>query len=1376
MKLVSLALDSPRSFRYRPRLVRDEDVIAELKELLPRCLTADWVRIGSQLTRLVRDEQSGARRSNRLNGLLRKALESVAFRERRAEDVPRVRYPAELPITARAEDIVAAIRDNPVVVIAGETGSGKTTQIPKMCLASGLGIAGKIACTQPRRVAAQSVSKRIAEELSVKWGKEVGCKIRFDDRSSPQSYIKMMTDGMLLAELQGDPNLAEYDAIIVDEAHERSLNIDFILGHLKRLLERRDDLKVIITSATIDTERFSEHFGKAPVIEVSGRMYPVEVEYQPLDHRREERGEVTFVDAAVAATEQILYTTDTGDVLIFMPGERDIRETRDRVERQFGGDVEVVPLFGRLSSADQQRVFSSSPRRKVVIATNIAETSLTIPGIRYVIDTGLARMSRYSPRTRTRRLPVEPVSQSSANQRKGRAGRLEDGICIRLYSEEEFKKRQPFTQPEIQRSNLAEVILRMKAFRLGDIETFPFVQPPSPAAITAGYNLLHELGALDKQRELTQLGHKLARLPIDPTLGRMLLQAQQEHATHELLIIAAGLSIQDPRERPLDKQAAAESAHKRFNSPISDFLTLLRIWNAVHDEWESLRTQNARRKFCRQNFLSYPRMRDWQDLHAQLLGALKDLGDAKLNESNANEDAIHRSVLAGLIAHVGRREERNVYRSSGNREVKVFPGSVLHERRDPKKKQAGKRRPPETRTNQPRWIVAGEMVETSQLFARTLAGIDPQWIFNLAPHCCQMTHREPHWSATSGRVLAQEVVTLYGMEVIRRKVPFSKIDPKEATIIFIRDALVEESLVPDDQDDENAFAAKYPFIVHNQAVCRKVEHWLTRVRRHDIISPQEALQNFYGRQLESVSSLHELNAWLKQCPSSEVLHVAEQDLVGDEALNYDDDAFPEKVTVSGQTVEVSYSYAPGEEHDGATVQVPFTVAQSADAAVMEWAVPGLREKFTLELLRSLPKSLRRELMPLPNTVEIILNEFTPTGDSIAASLGDFVRSRLGITIPLSAWSAEDVPHHLRPRIEVIGSKRQSLKSGRDLNQLRDHLDQQQVATARVGEEPPEWRQAMAQWEKFDLRDWTVGDPPERITVRDDPDLPLYAWTGFEYTDGCVNFRLYSTPEAAKRSSPVGVAKLIQMALHKDLGWLEKDLRSLHAVRDLYAPLGTVEELQDSTFNHALGIILPVHPLTEMSEERFRSAVVESRTRIPGLAQKLIDHIKAVLEARQKLIGHLGIVPKKKSAPKRTLTDLSQLDALGAPVEDDHPFSSELNRLLSPRFPERIDAEHFPHLPRYLKALGIRAERARLNPRKDVERAALVVPYQEQLVELLADAGMPASGRKLVQELRWMIEEYRVSIFAQELGTSVKVSPKRLDSLIESIRRPGISSG
>ncbi|MGN6552720.1 MAG: ATP-dependent RNA helicase HrpA, partial [Verrucomicrobiota bacterium] len=727
--------------------------IEEIRKLLPQGLLPDWVRLGSRLVRLLRDRHHPETHDAILNRLLAQARASAALREERRLNLPRINYPAELPITSRKDDIVAAIRANQVVVIAGETGSGKTTQIPKMCLEAGLGIEAKIGCTQPRRVAALSISRRIAEELAVNWGREVGCKIRFDDRSSERTYIKLMTDGILLAETQGDPLLSEYNALIIDEAHERSLNIDFLLGYLKGLLGKRPDLKLIITSATIDTESFSRAFNDAPIIEVSGRLYPVEVVYAPFDTASEERGDMTYIDAAVRAAEQVLCEPGQGDVLIFMPGERDIRETSDLLEGRFGREAEIIPLFGRLSAGDQQRVFSPATRRKIVIATNIAETSLTIPGIRYVIDSGLARISRYNPRTRTRRLPVEPVSQSSANQRKGRSGRVQDGVCIRLYSEEDFAARPAYQQPEIQRSNLAEVILRMKAFRLGEIETFPFVNPPLPVAIQGGYALLQELGALDANRDLTQLGRDLAHLPIDPTLGRMLLQSQREHATRELLIIAAGLSIQDPRERPLDQKDAAAAAHKRFLDPRSDFLTLLNIWNAVHDQWEQLRTQNARRKFCRAHFLSYLRMREWQDLHAQLHGALEDLGKIKLNESNAAYDAIHRAILTGLLGHVAMRKERNLYQAAGNRQVAIFPGSALHDRAEKRAtspKPKGPAKP--VATHQPPWIMAGEMVETSQLFARTVAGIDPLWIVQLAPHLCKITHQNPRWVVGAGNV------------------------------------------------------------------------------------------------------------------------------------------------------------------------------------------------------------------------------------------------------------------------------------------------------------------------------------------------------------------------------------------------------------------------------------------------------------------------------------------------------------------------------------------------------------------------------------------------------------------------------------------------
>jgi len=1447
----------------------------ELKALLPQAMLPDWMRLGARAARLLRDRLHPEKHEALLKRLFEEVHASIALRTQRAANRPRIDYPPDLPITARKDEIVAAIRGHQIVVIAGETGSGKTTQIPKMCLEAGLGIEAKIGCTQPRRVAALSISRRIAEELNVSWGREIGCKIRFDDRSNAQTYIKLMTDGILLAETQGDPDLSEYNAIILDEAHERSLNIDFLLGYLKTLLARRKDLKLIVTSATIDTQAFSRHFDNAPIIEVSGRMYPVEVIYAPtgrwtpterlsrdslasasteptrglphpdplpkeresgsdtpgINHapedatavglvpplpRGEGRGEskgtsrtavaqqefaedVDFVEAAVQATEHILYETHAGDVLIFMPGERDIRETADQLDGRFAGEAEVIPLFGRLSAGEQQRVFAPASRRKIVIATNIAETSLTIPGIRYVIDAGLARISRYNPRTRTKRLPVEPVSQSSANQRKGRAGRVEAGICIRLHTEEDFEARPPFTQPEIQRSNLAEVILRMKAFRLGDIETFPFVQPPSPNAIATGYALLQELGALDAARELTPLGRDLARLPIDPTLGRMLLQSQHEHAPRELLIIAAGLSIQDPRERPLDQKEAANAAHRQFNDPRSDFLTLLNIWNAVHDQWESLRSQGQRRKFCRQHFLSYLRMREWQDLYAQLHDALDDLGTLKLNESNAAYEAIHRSILAGLIGHVALHEERNIYKGFGNRELTVFPGSVLYERGEPPRRQVNKgaKPPPKPKSNQPRWIVAGEIVETSQLFARTLAGIDPQWIYQLAPHCCKVTHVNPHWSASAGRVLAEEVVTLHGLEVQRRKVAYGNVHPKEATAIFIRSALVDDELEPRntervtqptvhhahvdpaDLDDaltpHSAFRTPdsiYPFLNHNRAVRQKIENWQTRVRHYGLVDLDQTLCDFYARHIENVSSVHDLNRWLREHPEAGALCVTEQELIGGQDLTYDASAFPDAVPVGDQPVALAYAYAPGEEHDGVTIKLPFALASTASAAVIEWAVPGLRAEKIGELLRSLPKSVRRELQPLPPKIEEIVRDFAPSGKSFVEDLGRFIHRRFGVAIPTTAWPAEALPRHLQTRVEIVDHDEKPLGAGRDLDQLRRQLAQTPVTTG-AGNEPPAWKLATEKWERFGLDAWTFGDLPERITVSEGPGLPLYAWPGLAVEDGLVNLRLFRSSEERQAASLAGVRRLVELAIHKDLAWLEKDLRALSKLQVLHAPLGTVDELREAALENLKRHVLPAEPLPALTEASFQAAVAGARSRLAGLAQKLTDQVAVILQLRQQVEQRIGAVAAPAAKPK-SLNDLSQLGQLTAKPKATvaSPMSAELAVLLPPRFLDAIPFDRLPHLPRYLKALLLRVERAAQNAPKDKERAAQVAPYVSALRQLEAKPPHSIEARAARESFRWLIEEFKVSVFAQELGTAVPVSPKRLDEALARLRALG----
>ncbi|MGO8699906.1 MAG: ATP-dependent RNA helicase HrpA [Limisphaerales bacterium] len=1360
--------------------------IEELTTLLPQCLLHDWVRLGRRLARLLRDQNHPAQRQALLERLHQEVLLSVALRQERQAQVPCPAYPPELPITARKDEIVQAIRNHQVVVIAGETGSGKTTQLPKMCLEAGLGIQAKIGCTQPRRVAALSISRRMADELNVTWGREVGCKIRFDDHSSAHTYIKMMTDGILLAETQGDPNLSEYNAIIIDEAHERSLNIDFLLGHLKGLLTRRTDLKLIITSATIDTQAFSRHFGDAPIIEVSGRLYPVEVIYQPLDADSEEQGEISYVDAAVQAAERIIYDTNAGDLLIFMPGERDIRETGDQLDGRFSGEAEVIPLFGRLTAGEQQRVFAPSARRKIVVATNIAETSLTIPGIRYVIDSGLARMSRYNPRTRIKRLPVEAISQSSANQRKGRAGRVEAGVCIRLFSEEDFQEHPLFTQPEIQRANLAEVILRMKAFQLGDVETFPFVQPPAPAAIANGYALLQELGALDEQRALTQLGHDLARLPIDPTLGRMLLQSQREHATAELLIIAAGLSIQDPRERPLDQKDAAAAAHKQFSDPQSDFLTLLNIWNAVHDEWDHLRTQSQRRKFCKQRFLSYIRMREWQDVYSQLHDALDDLGGLKLNESNAAYDAIHRSILAGLIGHVAHFEERNSYKMAGNRIVLVFPGSALHARGEPPRQPhlKGNKPPPKPKTVQPEWIVAGEIVETSQLFARTLAGIDPQWIFRLAPHCCKVTHQNPRWSPAAGNVLVDEIITLHGLEVQRRKAAYGNINPREATTIFIRSALVEENLAPGsnsglddgevDRDEVRVLSAPPPskpklpplhrFLEHNRRVRDKIENWRTRVRHHGL-DLDDALAKFYGQHVKNVSSLHELNRLLGEAGMVDRLCITEAELAGGEATGYDAAAFPDTVAVSGQRVGLAYAYAPGEEHDGVTIELPSAIAQSAPSALLEWAVPGLREEMVNQLLRALPKSIRRDLMPFPPKVPEIVREFQPSGASFLREFAGFLRRRYGVEVEASDWPADALPAHLRPRIAITDHGK-TLGVGRDLAQLQQRLKQEKPAPA-AEPDSAEWRRAAEKWERFGVVDWTFGDLPERLTIAEGSGLPVYAWPGIEFGEGNVNVRLFRGRESARAASHAGVRRLIELAVQKDLAWLEKDLRALSRLEALYAPVGDCAELRETSFEHLKRYILWREPFTALTRANFDAAVAEAKQRFPGLATAFMDRLQLILQLRQQVRQRLE--GASSAAPKsRTLSSLGQLAAPPAAAAV-HPLSGELTNLVSSRFLERLNYDRLPEIPRYLKALLLRIERAAMNPAKHQERLRQLAPYSAELQKMWAQPGNSAEAKAQVEKFRWMLEEFKVSLFAQELGTSAPISPKRLDQQLAAIR-------
>ena len=1281
----------------------------QLGRLLERCMLRDQVRLTKRLQRLRRRRQQ-----REIERLQRQIQSSMALRARREAGAPAVSYPAELPIAACKDEIIRTIAQNQVVVIAGETGSGKTTQLPKMCLEVGRGRAARIAVTQPRRVAALSLSRRLAEELGVRWGREVGCKVRFTDQTAPQTYVKMLTDGMLLAEIQGDADLLEYDTIIIDEAHERSLNIDFLLGYLRLLYRRRPELKIIITSATIDTEAFSEAFGGAPIIEVSGRVYPVEVRHWPLEELLGAGEDYTYIEGAVQAVEQLLEETQSGDVLVFMPGERDIRETRDLLEGRRLRGVEILPLFSRLTAAEQQRVFSPQGRRRVVVATNVAETSLTIPNIRYVVDTGLARVSRYNARNQIQRLPIEPVSQSSAAQRQGRCGRVQNGVCVRLYSEEDFLARPEFTQPEIQRANLAEVILRMLATRLGQPETFPFIDPPRLQAIKGGYQLLEELGALDSQRRLTRLGKDLARLPIAPTVGRMVLEAKRQKALTEVLVIAAGISIQDPRERPLEQQEAADGMHRQFIDRRSDFLTLYNIWNAYHERLEELKTQNQMRKFCRSHFLSYVRMREWRDIHTQLRRSLAELEGFAPQEQPAEYEAVHRSVTSGLLSNVAAKNEHNLYRAARGGEVMLFPGSGLFQRKDTDKA--------------PGWIVAAEMVETSRLFARTAAQVEAGWLLELAKHLCRFSYKDPYWDEKAGRVLVRETVRLYGLELVQRPVPYNRVDAQKATEIFVREALVGDQI-----------RSPHPFLEHNRRLCAKIEAWQTRVRSRQGVDVDQARYDFYAQRLGEVSSVHELNRLVRQKRSAEprFLFMEEKDLLGVSAAEFDQGAFPEALEVDGTALPLDYAFRPGQEEDGLTVKVPYKLVHAIQPEVLEWLVPGLLEEKIVHLLRSLPKAVRKQFVPVPATAQRLAARLKPTDTSFLASLEACIRQELGIVVHRSDWQAEDLPEHLRMRVEVSGENGQVVAADRDLGALAQRLERRDQ---EVGLDA--WQRAAAKWEKDGVKAWDFGDLPERIEVAAVSGVPVWGYPGIEPSTEGVCLKLFNRRERAAAATQEGLVRLLELSLKAEMAFLKRDLKELGEYKHFYHGLCSAGQLQQDALVHLRRHLFARQALYPLNAERFAADQARAKKELRGLSTRLIDQLVPILQ----LYRDIRLCP--------------------------HPYQGldeDLARLLPADFLLQTPFGLLSSLCRYLKAVLVRAERARSNPSKDAQKAAQIKVYDQALQRLRAGAEA-ADQQQGIEEFRWAVEELRVSIFAQELGTAFPVSPKRLEKMLAALEK------
>jgi ATP-dependent helicase HrpA len=1296
---------------------------ADLTARLPALMPGDAHRLRRRIegARKVRDADAARVVIEKITADLDAAEDRLA---RRRASVPAITYPEALPVSGRREEIAAAIRDHQVVVVAGETGSGKTTQIPKICLELGRGIRGMIGHTQPRRIAARTVSERIAQELSSAVGAVVGYQVRFTDAVGENSLVKVMTDGILLAEIVSDRMLRQYDTLIIDEAHERSLNIDFILGYLKQLLPRRPDLKVIITSATIDPGRFSRHFGDAPVIEVSGRTFPVEVRYRPVvdpddpgaDPDRDQ------IQAICDAVDE-LAAESPGDVLVFLSGEREIRDTAEALAKRELANTEVLPLYARLAAADQHRVFAAHRGRRIVLATNVAETSLTVPGIRYVIDPGTARISRYSHRTKIQRLPIEAVSQASANQRKGRCGRTSDGICIRLYTEDDFASRPEFTDPEILRTNLASVILAMAALGLGDLEDFPFLDPPDRRSVRDGVALLHELAALnpnepDPRRRLTPLGRSLAALPVDPRLGRMVLAAADNGCLREVLVIAAGLSIQDPRERPADARAAADEWHARFADPRSDFLAYLNLWEHVGERQRELSSSQFRRA-CRTEFLNYLRIREWQDVHGQLRQITSGLGLTP-NTAPAEPDLVHRSLLAGLLSHLGvRDEEKNGYLGARGAKFAVFPGSALF------------RKPP-------RWVMAAELVETSRLWARVVARVEPEWAESLAGHLVLRTYSEPRWDADRGAVIADEKVTLYGLPIIAsRRVDYGPIDPVTARELFIRHALVG-----------GEWRTQHAFFRANRALREQAEELEHRARRRGIVVDDETVFAFYDERIGAeVTSVRHFDTWWKRSRREQpnLLDFTLSMLVGDDTGGVGADDYPDVWPGDGPTLKLSYQFEPGSAADGVTVHVPLEILNQLDGHGFDWQVPGLREDLVTALIRSLPKQVRRSFSPAPNYAKSVLERISPADGPLLDTLGRELRRMGGGTaVPRDAWQLDRVPGHLRMTFRVEGERGRTLAEGKDLDELKRAL-RSQVRSAISAAARTDGI------ERAGLRDWSIGTVPrvfERAGAGRGGSVRAYPALADD-TDS-VAVRLFDSPDAATRAMRAGTRRLLMLTVGSPVKFVQRYLTPTDRLALRLHPRIAVGDLLSDCVAAAVDSLVDAAGGPAWDAEAFEALRDGVRAALGDTTLSVVRQVEQILTAGHEVDARLRRLPGP---------------AYAAAVAD---VRAQVADLTPAGFVTASGVDRLPDLVRYLRAADRRLERLPGDAVRDRSRLTRVT----QVLEAYRDAvaALPP-GRPLPENLarvRWMIEELRVSLFAQALGTPYPVSEERIYRVLDGV--------
>lgn len=1270
-----------------------------LKKQVVLCRSTDQFRFNSRIRRISKQFSDKA-----LHTLEADIQRSINIREQRKNNLPTPEYPPELPVSDRRDEILKTIKENQVVILCGETGSGKTTQIPKICLDAGRGVNGFIGLTQPRRLAARSVTSRLAEEL--KSESTVAYKIRFQDRTDKDTYIKVMTDGILLAEIQHDRFLNQYDTLIIDEAHERSLNIDFIIGYLKWLLPRRRDLKLIITSATIDPQRFSKHFNNAPIIEVSGRTYPVEIRYSPPVSDNEDKHNRDMMQSIIDAVDE-LKREAPGDILIFLSGEREIRETAEVLRKQQYRDTEVLPLYARLSSKEQSRIFRSHRGQRIILSTNVAETSLTVPGIKYVIDPGEVRISRYSWRSRVQRLPIEKISQASANQRSGRCGRTSDGIAIRLYSEEDYLNRPEFTDPEIQRTNLAAVILQMSTINLGDIENFPFVEAPDNRLIKDGFKLLFELHAVDEKYQLTKLGKQLGRLPIDPRLGRMLLAAEQLGALKEVLIIVSALSLQDPRERPMEKQQAADEKHSRFKDKTSDFLGYLKLWDYYHEQKKEL-SQNKLRKLCQKEFLSFMRLREWTDIHYQIRSSLK----LRENTQEASEDAIHQSLLTGLLSHIGNKDDEQGFLGSHNRKFMIFPGSGLFKK-------------------PPKWVMAAEMVETTRLYARTVAKVQPQWIEQSASHLVKHHYSEPHWQKRSAQVGAYERLSLYGLTINPKKnINYGPIDPVISREIFIRHALVY-----------GEYTTKAEYFTHNQGLIEELEELEAKSRRRDILIDEETLYDYYDKIIpEQIYNGRAFEKWrqTEERNNAKALFLTKDYLLQRDTDHVQSNEYPDHITLQDTTLPLNYHFEPGHQKDGITVRIPHILLNQINTENFDYLVPGMLEEKITAIIRALPKQIRKQFVPAPVYAKACAENMRHSQEkSLYEALNHHLLRMTGNTIPENIWQDLKLPDHLTMRYEICDEKGKVLKSARNLDTLRKTVKHKTSKNLK--------QTAKHTLEKSNLTQWNFEDLPEYVLLNTSG-VSIRAYPALKDNKDSVAVNLFDTEAEAQQQHRKGLLRLFILNNGEVHRQLRQNLPNIQKLCLYYTSTGTCEELKNSIIK---AIFIHTYlDQTIRSGKVFNALLEKNRSDLTTNTAELCRLLEPLLKA------HFEIHKALKGNIKP-----NWLEAL-------NDINDQLKHLVFNGFLEQTSIEELRHYPRYLKGMLRRLDKLAASAQRDRGLRIEVQPHWNQYKEKVKNNH---TAYEQLQPYRWAIEEFRISLFAQELGTEHPISSKRLDKLWKSLK-------